>query len=851
MSETPVGAPPKPTLESRLQMRGIRKGFFGVQVLKGVDLTCAPGEVRAIVGENGAGKSTLMKILAGVHRADEGAILIDGREEHFRDPRAAQSAGVAIIFQEFRLLSERSVAENIFLGREPGSAARVDARAMHRATAQLLARLRVDRSMSPHTRVRDLSVAQQQMVEIAKALSLDARVLVMDEPTAALSPGEVESLFTIVRELCAAGLAIVYISHRLEEVFRLATRITVLKDGATVADVAPADVTTGELVELMVGRTLDRYYPPRRTRPPPLRQTRLRVRGGGNARLSGIDLELVAGEIVGVAGLEGAGRTELARALFGAEPFTSGGIELDGRPIPLTSPREAIDAGIAFLTEDRKAEGLLARESVLDNAKLAVRALRRKSGQKKDAVRGTAATAALLAGLDVRAMSLQVPVQFLSGGNQQKVVLAKWLATRPNVLLFDEPTRGIDIGAKAAVHEKMRALAEEGAAILMISSELSEVIGMSDRILVMRQGRIAGELEPGASEKEILGVASGEGGRREIVPVPEHEKEHEHEKGWGIWWVLAGLFVLAWLGVGNAFVGVDNLRNLLVRSVALGIVAVGQSLVLLAGSIDLSVAYLISVVAVLTSYEMQGQTSMIAPVVLLALGIGAGVGAVNGLLVTRVKVNAFMATLATGLLMRGALENSFTSVTGSVPQSFQQLGYSGIGPIPYAVLLFGAMAAGAWYLVRKTRFGYHLMAVGGDEETARVSGVRSARVVVLAHVACSLCAVVSALFLVSRVGSAAPWIGPNGRYELDSVGAVVLGGTAIMGGRGGILGTVGGVLVLAVVDNALNQLGVNTFVQDIARGVILIGAVAAYGMARGEGLLGRAFLQRLRRRVPA
>ena len=305
----------------------------------------------------------------------------------------------------------------------------------------------------------------------------------------------------------------------------------------------------------------------------------------------------------------------------------------------------------------------------------------------------------------------------------------------------------------------------------------------------------------------------------------------KHQAGSPIWAVFVGLFIIAWIAVsahGQSFLSVDNIRNMLVRSVALGVVAVGQSLVILAGSIDLSVAYLISVSAVLATHQMHGQPGNVAPAVFLVLLIGVAAGLANGLLVTRVKVNAFMATLGTGLVMRGFLEDSFNNVAGSVPRGFQRLGYNSIGPIPYAVLLFAVIAAGAWYLVRRTRFGYHLMAVGGDEETSRVSGVRSGRVIVLAHVLCSVVAVIAGLFLASRVGSAAPWLGPNGRYDLDSVAAVVLGGTAIMGGRGSVLGTVGGVLVLAVVDNTLNQFGVNSFVQDIVRGAILVAAVAVY-----------------------
>ncbi|MGH2614950.1 MAG: sugar ABC transporter ATP-binding protein [Thermomicrobiales bacterium] len=497
-----VSAPPL------LQMRGITKTFFGVPVLEDVDLDAVAGEVHAVVGENGAGKSTLMKILAGAHQPDAGTILLNGEEVRFGHPREAQERGVSIIYQEFNLLPERTVAQNIFLGREPKRGPIVDGKAMEEATAALLAELGVERSISPSSLVRDLSVAQQQTVEIAKALSFEARILVMDEPTAALSPHEVDFLFERVRLLQSRGLAVLYITHRLKEVFELAQRITVLKDGHKVDTVASNAVRPGELVRMMVGREMDHYFPPRATSDE-IGEVRLRVRDGAVDRLHGIDLAVRAGEIVGLAGLAGAGRTEVARALFGVEPFVSGVVELDGKPIRIRSPRQAIRAGIGFLTEDRKAEGLILPQSVRDNALLAVRSLGR-IGPNGRASTGMRSVVDLARQVELRAASLEQEVRYLSGGNQQKVVLAKWLATRARILIFDEPTRGIDVGAKAGIHELMRELARGGAAVVMISSELPEVIGMSDRILIMRDGTIAGELRAGASEAEIMLLATGE-----------------------------------------------------------------------------------------------------------------------------------------------------------------------------------------------------------------------------------------------------------------------------------------------------------------------------------------------------
>ncbi len=485
-----------------LRMRGIAKSFLGVRVLSGVDLDVAAGEVHAVVGENGAGKSTLMKVLAGVHAPDEGTVEIDGAQVSFAHPVEAQRAGVAIIYQEFNLLPERSVAENVFLGREPVRRGLVDREAMESATTRLLQELG-ETSFTSRDLVRHLSIAQQQVVEIVKALSQDARIIVMDEPTAALAEHEVELLYRLVARLRERKIAVLYISHRLREVFDLSTRVTVLKDGALVRTADTAGMTSDELVRLMVGRDLGTYFPARGTEPG---EVRLSVRGGGNAVLDGIDLELREREILGVAGLQGSGRTELAKALFGAEPFTRGTMS----PLRPVSVRQAVAAGIGLVNEDRKAEGLALRQSVRDNALLVSRSVRRIGGGSR--IGGTGGTGVLEL---LKAVRLHPPrpdqeVRYLSGGNQQKVVLAKWMTVAPKVLIFDEPTRGVDVGAKAAIHDLMRGLAEDGMAIMMISSELPELIGMSDRVMVMRDGRVAGALPAGSSEEAVMRLAAGE-----------------------------------------------------------------------------------------------------------------------------------------------------------------------------------------------------------------------------------------------------------------------------------------------------------------------------------------------------
>ncbi|MCO5954806.1 sugar ABC transporter ATP-binding protein [Microbacterium yannicii] len=504
MSDTMLSDAPVPSGGSDVVLRaqGISKSFFGVRVLTDIDIDVRRGEVHGLVGENGAGKSTLMKILAGVHHADAGSVEFEGRQVAFSHPRQAMDAGLVTVFQEFNLLPERTVAQNVFLGREPRRGGFVDDKGMQRHTRTLLEGLGVT-FIDPGARVGSLTVAEQQIVEIVKALSFDARVISMDEPTAALSDHEVELLYAIIRKLTARGVAVVYVSHRLKEIFDLCDRITILKDGALVSTDATADLTDAELVRRMVGRPLQSYFPG------PVEGTavgdaRLELTGCGNEFVDGVSLTLRAGEIVGLAGLQGSGRTELVEGIFGVHGFTRGAMTLDGRSVRFTSPRAAVRAGLALVTEDRKAQGLALGQSVLDNSLLVVRSVfagRTRASRKR--------VPGILSSLEVSSRGVDQEARFLSGGNQQKVVLAKWLVTDPQVVLFDEPTRGIDVGAKVAVYQLMRQLAAEGKAVLMVSSELPEVIGMSDRILVMRDGELAAELPARSAEHEVLAAATG------------------------------------------------------------------------------------------------------------------------------------------------------------------------------------------------------------------------------------------------------------------------------------------------------------------------------------------------------
>ncbi|GAA3483384.1 sugar ABC transporter ATP-binding protein [Streptomyces sp. NPDC002596] len=501
---------PEPDATPVLALEEVSKSFGAVRALRGVSLRLYAGEAHALAGENGAGKSTLIKALAGVHRPDTGTVLLDGSPVEFHGPADARDAGVAVIYQEPTLFPDLSVAENIFVGRQPTrSFGRVDHRAVKQAAADLFARLGVD--LDPEQPARGLSIADQQLVEIAKALSFDARVLIMDEPTAALTGSEVSRLFGVVRTLREQGAAVLFISHRLEEIFELCQRVTTLRDGTWISSEPLAGLTEDDLVRRMVGRDLDELYPKQETETGEAALTVRRLTREGV--FTDVSFEVRRGEIVGLAGLVGAGRSEVARAVFGVDRWDGGEVEVLGRKLKPGAPSLAMAAGLALVPEDRRAQGLVMDMSIERNIGLTGFAETTRAGlMNRRAERDRAVDWAVK--LQVKYARLADVVGTLSGGNQQKVVLAKWLATAPQVLIVDEPTRGIDVGTKAEVHRLLSSLAAEGVAVLMISSDLPEILGMADRVLVMHEGRLAAEIPRAeATEETVMAAATGRAAR--------------------------------------------------------------------------------------------------------------------------------------------------------------------------------------------------------------------------------------------------------------------------------------------------------------------------------------------------
>lgn len=490
----------------RIEMRGIDKSFGSNQVLKQAGFTLESGEVHALMGENGAGKSTLMKILTGVYTKDAGTVLVDGKEVNYKNPQEAEKAGIVFIYQELNVMFDLTVEENLFMGKEiHGKFGICNRKAMQKKAREALNTLGVD--ISPKTVMSELSVGQQQMVEICKALMADAKVIIMDEPTAALTQSETVALFKVIESLRKKGVSMVYISHRMEEIFELCDRITVLRDGSYIGVKNIPETNMNEIVKMMIGREIGERYPSRDVK---IGKEVLKVKGlTRKGTFHDVSFSVRAGEVLGVSGLMGAGRTEIMQAIFGNLSYESGSIEIDGKEVKISNPRQAMEQGIGFITEDRKTEGLMLDKSIRENISLCnLGRISKSSVISKEAEKNMVAEA--IKDLHIKCFGPYHECNNLSGGNQQKVVLAKWILTNPKILILDEPTRGVDIGAKKEIYSIINKLAAQGVAIIMVSSELPEVLGMSDNIMVVREGEVRGIISyEEANQERVMTLATG------------------------------------------------------------------------------------------------------------------------------------------------------------------------------------------------------------------------------------------------------------------------------------------------------------------------------------------------------
>jgi len=835
-------------LTAVLEVCSVSKAFPGVQALREVSLDVCAREIHALVGENGAGKSTLVKILSGLYAPDEGEIRLAGRAISHFDPHAAGRLGVAVVHQHIGLFPSLSGLENLFAGDLPTTHGRVDWRRMRAEAQGLLSELGIAPDLSRP--VGELSVAERQQIQIARALRRKSIILILDEPTAALGDRESAALFALLQRLRQQGLAIIYISHRLEEVSRLADRITVLRDGEKVGTLEAAEADRARIVAMMVGKKGTPYSfpanaggepPPRGEMSmvspffPPLLQVRdLSV----NGVVKGVSFDLHAGEILGVAGLAGSGKEELVRCLAGMTRARAGRIGAPEVTPQVPSPATARRLGIAYVPGDRHGQAVVTGMNVRENTTLSV--LRdlstlgfpRRSDEE-------ALTERMVADLDVRAASIEQPLATLSGGNQQKVAVGRRLASRPRALVLEEPTQGVDIAARAGLHQIIRNLANEGVGVLLVSSDLPEVLALSDRVAVMREGRIVATFTgEEATPESVMQAAVAKSGTPYSFPAmaSRHDRASRQEMSMVSRFfrlpmreaaLAAALAVLAVvLAVRDpAFATPQNLLGVLVNSSHLAICAAGMTAVIIAGGIDVSIGAMLATICMLMGMMLQaGVPTPLA--CLTALLAGLLMGCLNGALVSRLRVPAIVATLGMRSIWRGvAMKLTNGDWITDLPRSFERLGEGGVLGIPYPVLIAAACLAIAALVLGHTRAGRSAYAVGDDRAAARAAGIRPVRTQFTAFAGLGLLVGIAGIVYATTNPPIQPNAAPT--LELITITAVMVGGTNVFGGSGSILGTLLGVLVLGVIANGLTLAKVDDFWAQALQGALILAAVMA------------------------
>ena len=848
-------------------LRRASKRFGGTVAIEDVSFDLIRGETLALLGENGAGKSTCVKILGGVYRPDAGTVLIDGEPADWHSPLDPQRHGVAVMHQHPNLFGDLTVVENLFVGHMPRTKLGVIDQPRMRREAQILIDA-VGLSCSPDATLNRLRVSEQQLVEIARALSRNAKVLIMDEPTAALSQREVERLFEVVGDLKGRGVAMMFVGHRMEEIYRIADRIAVLRDGHLVASEAASDLDPGHAIQLMIGRSLSTIYPARlRKRGKVALEVEHLSRAGTFADVS---FKVHGGEIVGLGGLVGSGRTEIARVLFGIDQRSVGAIRVDGVDVSFGSPDEAMRAGIAYLSEDRLGQSLIMDFSVLFNASLPVIDRASLAGIVLRQ-RETALVAPHLHRLRLRYRSYTQPVKTLSGGNQQKVVLSKWLATAPRILVLDEPTQGIDVQAKVEVHTMIAELASHGLAILLISSELPELIGMCDRMMVMREGRVTATFEAGdvdqeriiraatdahhaadrdRSDHDISGAAPGAADSAKSTAAMGRATDAGSlllfggllpKREFGLVCAMAAVTIPV-AAINPRMLSASNLTAIAMDAALLMIVAGAQMLIILTRNIDLSVASVIGLTAYVSASFMHLHPE--APVVAgvaVACAVGLACGLLNGVVVTVGNVPAIVVTLGTLAVFRG-IDSLITGgkqiSADQVPQSWLDLTGTRIAGIPTVVVIAVVTLVLLSLALRLLAVGREFYAIGSNPEGAVQIGIRRAVLVLAAFVISGLLAGFDGALWASRYATIDARVATG--FELTVIAAVVVGGVAIRGGAGSVLGVALGSVLLLVIQNGLTLARVDPLWLQGVYGLVILIAVAV------DALVGRHAWQRLR-----
>ena len=832
-----------------IELRGITKRFGPVEVLIDIDLSLHGGRVHSLAGENGAGKSTLVKILGGIHQPDSGRILKDGLEATILDAADARRQGIAVIHQHPAIFPDLSVAENVFVGRQPRRMFGIDWAAMTGKARELLSRLRID--IDVRMPVKMLSIAERQTIEIAKALSIDARVLVMDEPTSTISSREVDRLFEIVEGLKKQGVAILFISHFIDEILGLGDEVTILRSGKRIVTSPATELTPEKIVRHMIGTEPGAFFPKEDAQ---IGMPIVTVRGlSGAGFVRNVSFDVRSGEILGFFGLVGAGRSEVAQMLFGITRPDQGEIRVHGRLVRPRSPRQAMRLGISFLPEDRHQQGLVLQFSIRANETLPIlRQLANRLGIVNRVQEGQIARD-FAARMRVVATGVEQLTNTLSGGNQQKVLLAKWLIPSPRVLVLDEPTRGIDVGAKAEIHRIISHLAAQGIAVILISDEAQEVIGMADRIIVFRGGRVAAETTRGSFDREAILLAAAHTARDHNVPDPSRTASTQFAgtvpapaRSRGLFGrllrvrelglVLALLIICAAVTMREPrFLQAANLEQVALSATLVCIVALGEALVIISRQIDLSVGAIVATSAFVSAEWLEHHPDgSILFVLLIGCAVGGALGVVNALLVAVFRIPAIVATLGTLAIYRGGvivLAGGRQISATVLPDSYGNIARAHVAGVPLLVFVAALLTVAFGLAARFTRTGRNLYALGSNQESARFAGISERRHLALVFILSGLlCGLVGVLW-GARFGTVDAVIAPD--LHLQAISAVVVGGVSIFGGSGSVYGAALGAVIFAVLQNGVQLLGINRFwLQAVVGAAILVTVVFYSHLAR-------------------
>lgn len=805
-----------------LELSDIQKNFGGVTALRCGALAVRAGEVLGLVGENGAGKSTMINIATGLFPPDGGTLRLSGEARTFRSPRAAAEAGVLVVHQEADLFPQLSIAENMLLGeglvRGPGGL--VNWAGTYQAAAARVAAL--GEQFDVRAEAGGLTVARRTMAEIAAAVATQPKVLFLDEPTASLTQKEIDNLFAQIRRLKAAGVGIVYVSHRLEEILTICDRVTIMRDGETISTHDTSALTLEDIVAKMVGRQLGALFAKESA---PLGDVRLALKhvAGGGGLFKDISLDVRAGEIVGLYGFVGAGRSEFAQGLFGLNTISSGEVMLEGKPFRARSPRQAVAAGIAYLPEDRLVQAVFRTHALRANASVTVlRGLSRLGLVRARAERDLAAQ--VMTEMSVRAASIEQPIGTLSGGNQQKVIFGRWQAAAPRVLILDEPTRGVDVGAKAEIHKLICGLAARGTAILLISSELPEVMAMSDRVVTLSEGRTTGVFDPRVDSREAIAAAAvpKATATAEAAPAPSPLAQLLRLREIGLL-ACIGLLSLFMATQSDKFFTTSNLLDVLVYAALPAIMAQGAMLIICAGGIDISVGSIMGLTGAITA--LAANQGVPAPLcLLLALALGAAFGLVNAGTALVARIHPIIVTLAGISIYRGLMRVVMGgSEISQLPDSYRALADGTLLGIPKFCYYVLAITLLAHVALRYTLLGRRVLALGNSESAARLIGLSKTRLTLAVFGISGALTGLTAVLHAGYNGKVQANTGAG--IELQAIAAAVIGGTNILGGRGSAIGALLGAFLVALLYNSLVLLEASAYWRDIFIGALILGAV--------------------------